>query len=624
MFIRILPAVVFASAIAVAQNDNVLVIIADDLGVEMLNCYGPAPNQPDTTNITTELAQQGVRFTNAQACPNCSPTRSSLLTGRYQQRHMVGSYVSKNDQRVIGLDPSEVTFPELLSASYDHALFGKWHVTRQSGSDPSTWDDPLEVGGFAHHSGDFTSPQSYFSWYPLIDGGLSQTPSTVYKTWQETQNAINWINAQNNPWVCVVAYHTPHAPFHMPPDHNGSSPPAGGGGGGSSDRDCYEAMIEYMDKEIGRLLTHVDAATTNVIFLSDNGTPRQVASPGGVPTWRAKGTPYEGGVKVPLIVRGPVVANADSTESALVHVVDLFATILELTGSPAHTGPEIDSVSFVPQLGGQLPAEPRQFAYSALFEGYTWPAPLQTMASTRVSTGMIGVGDTRYWNHFCIRDDRYKLMRIAKTTDDGFDTKVKFYDLATDPGETTPIFSVADSGDIFSTPPVPALTFEQEQRYDALVAELIRIHPVPGIATLATFGHQKCRAPMVPNASPMTIVAGGLPVANESFEVSVVNAPANALTLLAISDQTIAERLLPGCSECYRYIPGTAGQGVFTTATGTATIPIAVPASAMGLTFYMQWRTLNFACSQWLQGDVSSDALAATVGLAPMVTVPPN
>jgi arylsulfatase A-like enzyme len=190
------------------------------------------------------------------------------------------------------------------------------------------------------------------------------------------------------------------------------------------------AMIEAMDTEIGRVLrvTEEVAPNTIVIFLGDNGTAATLVRPPFVAD-RAKGTVYEGGVNVPLVVRGPGIPVGEC--EALVHVVDLFATISELGGNPSSSE---DSISIVPYFTDPLQPSLREFVYSEWFSP-NGPPPYAT-------------------HERCVREERYKLIRQLGAPDE-------FYDLDVDPMEWNDL--------------MPHLTSEQQAAYDRLAAELLRL-----------------------------------------------------------------------------------------------------------------------------------------------------
>jgi arylsulfatase A-like enzyme len=354
---------------------NVLVLVADDLGVEILASYGAQPGQPPTP-VLDQLALDGVRFASAWAAPICTPSRAALQTGRYALRTGMGSLVGgikDLDLGPYGLPLAEVTLPELLSLGapgvWSTACIGKWHL----GSVDVGAELAPNVAGYDHFAGtlgNFQNPESYTSWERVVDGVAAN--ETAYATSVQVDDALAWIAQADGPWLCVVNFTAPHLPFHEPPaglhtrDLSGAGPPA------LDPRPYYEAMVEAMDTEIGRLLAGLGsaAADTTVIFLADNGTPSKAAS-APLDGQHAKGSFFEGGVHVPLIVRGPQVAVPGAVCDALVDVTDVWATVADVAAiDPAAVlAPtvKLDGVSLLPYLAQPDLASQKPFVFTEMF-----------------------------------------------------------------------------------------------------------------------------------------------------------------------------------------------------------------------------------------------------------------
>jgi arylsulfatase B len=383
---------------AVQAGNNVLLIIADDFGTDAQSLYNPTANTAPTPNINS-LASTGVRFTNAYACPLCSPTRACMITGRLGFRSGVGTVVSVASGN--SLPASELTLPEVITQNnglgIQSASFGKWHLN--AGNPTLVANGPNTLGGWPHYAGCTAGAlASYTSWQKTINGVTSTV--TTYATTDVVNDAVAWINARNTasqPWFAWVAFNAPHSPFHNPPTslHGYGANPA-------TNALKYRAAVESMDTEIGRLLLSVNSATTDVIFIGDNGTPGMVIQSPYNNT-RAKDTLYEGGTRVPLIIKGPSVISGGRASDALVHAVDLFSTILEMAEVPLPSNVSLDSKSLMPILANQ--SDSRTRLYCELFD----------QAAT--TTG-----------GRAIRDDRYKLIRPNSGSDE-------FYDLLADPAE---------------------------------------------------------------------------------------------------------------------------------------------------------------------------------------------
>ncbi len=399
-------------------GNNVLLIIADDFGTDAQSLYNPGGTTAPTPHINS-LAASGVRFTHAYAYPVCSPTRACILTGRLGFRTGVGDVVSIASGN--SLSSSELTLPEVItqnsSLGIQSACFGKWHLT--AGNSIVAASGPNTFGGWPHYAGHTTGVlASYTNWPKTINGVTSTV--TTYATTDVVNDAVAWINARaaaNQKWVAWVAFNAPHTPFHNPPTslHGYGSSPA-------NNSLKYRAAVEAMDTEIGRLLLSVNAATTDVIFIGDNGTPGSVIQP-PYDAAHSKDTLYEGGTRVPLIIKGPSVISGGRTSSALVHAVDLFSTILEIADLPLPGDATLDSISLMPILSNE--SDSRSRLYSEQFD------------PNAVTTG----GRT-------LRDDRYKLIRFNTSSD-------QFYDLLTDPAEANNLF----------TGGITAMSSTQQARY---------------------------------------------------------------------------------------------------------------------------------------------------------------
>ncbi len=324
-----------------AQN-NVLLMIVDDWGIDSSPVDNPAGPRHASMPTLANLAAGGLRFTNAHALPVCSPTRATIITGRYAFRHGVGSPGGAN------VTAGEFTLPEAFAAAtspYSLASFGKWHLGGGN-------NGPNNLGGwpeFAGIAGNGGGVGDYELWNKNENGTVTNDVTT-YTTTDQVNEAVDFITAQgDNPWFCWLAFNAPHTPFHEPPSDLLPSNPTG-----TANRDLYEKALEALDTEMARLLLSVDMATTNIIIIGDNGTPNQVVqAPFG--NGHAKGDLYQGGVHVPMIATGPDITATETTDE-LVHCVDLFSTILELAGidpsSVVPGGTTIDSRNLVPVLQG--------------------------------------------------------------------------------------------------------------------------------------------------------------------------------------------------------------------------------------------------------------------------------
>jgi len=318
-------------------NPNVLLIIADDMGLDASPGYNVGTLKPNMPNLQN-LINSGIKFNNVWSNPVCSPTRSTILTGKYGYRTGV----------LIGGDPlstSEISLQTYINANsgneYSNAVVGKWHLS-------GTPTQPLHPNnmGVQYFSGVIGGGvQSYYNWQHTENGQVST--SNEYTTTKLTDDAITWINDQEQPWFLWLAYNAPHTPFHLPPSdlHYQGSLPEDQASIDSNPLPYYLATIEAIDSEMGRIFNSIsseDLENTVIIFLGDNGTPGQVIQQ--YHSQRAKGSLYKGGINVPMIISGKGVNRINAQEDALISTVDLFATISELCG--ISTDEIHDSISF--------------------------------------------------------------------------------------------------------------------------------------------------------------------------------------------------------------------------------------------------------------------------------------
>ena len=310
------------TAISAQAPPNVLLVIADDLGVDRLRGYHDA-GLLATTPTLDSLRAAGLTFANAQAAPACSPSRAALLTGKYGVRNGVLGVPGDLDPAQASLFRAvdSLDVDDAAAADYATALIGKWHLSRRATASSPLAFDMDHFDGFLSGAVD-----DYNEWSRTRDGATET--SAEYATAALTDAALAWTATQTRPWFLWLAHATPHTPYHVPPagTFTVDNP--------RNNIRQYVAMIENLDYELGRLLDGLDAdtrANTLVLFVGDNGTPGNVMQ--DYPDGHGKGSLYQGGVRVPLIVAGAGVTRSGEREDALVHIADLHATILEAAGS---------------------------------------------------------------------------------------------------------------------------------------------------------------------------------------------------------------------------------------------------------------------------------------------------
>lgn len=393
--LKTLP-VLLLSLLGSSTPKSVLLIIADDLGINALQAYNlrddpvsfPFPNTP---NIDF-LINNGILFNNFYSYPICSSARASIQTG-------IGTAVTSNTTTIINLPITETIIPEVLDLNpqlhYNHALIGKWHLSSiYNINDPNNY-------GYNFFSGTMANIENYCAWNKITNGQQIQNYN-VYATTDNINDAINWISNQDNNWFLTLAFNAPHSPYHIPP----SSDMCVSVDNGNFMQE-FNLMIEKMDYEIGRLLSYINLDETTIIFIGDNGSAQE-ATVSPFDSNKSKGTMYEGGIRAPLIVSGNQVVNPGRESNILVNSVDLFSTSLELMGvNVPMTLPcsILDSQSFLPEIKDQ-PFSSRTYVISERFDnGHPENAD------------------------FCIRDNTgYKFIHLKSGTE-------KFYNLNADPYE---------------------------------------------------------------------------------------------------------------------------------------------------------------------------------------------
>ncbi|MCZ6766695.1 MAG: sulfatase, partial [bacterium] len=366
------------------RSPNVLLIMIDDLGWTDLRVQG---NHRLETPFVDRLAAEGMRFTdNYAAAPVCSPTRAAVITGLSPARLAITNHITGDQSQfqpegaplraaemVNHLTLDYVTLAERLKgAGYATAFLGKWHLsgtidemsTDEPGRRPEFQGFDLNVGGVS-----FGGPPSYFD--PYRNPAIEDEREGEYLTYRLAEETIGFIDEhQHEPFFVALWPYTVHWPMDAPQelvDKYAGRPGFMDYGDGIESSTRYAAMIEAMDGAIGRVLAKLDelnlSEETLVIFTSDNGAY------GGVtdlsPLRGAKGHLYEGGIRVPLIIRWPGQVEAGTLSSAPVISMDFFPTILEVAGLDLAPSAPLDGESLLPLLRqtGSLEREAIYFHY---------------------------------------------------------------------------------------------------------------------------------------------------------------------------------------------------------------------------------------------------------------------
>jgi arylsulfatase A-like enzyme len=322
-----------------SDRPNKVIIFADDLGYADLGCYGhPLAKTPHIDS----LARQGVRFTQHYSNgPECSPTRTAFLTGRYQQRAgglecaigtgNVGRYdeaIRLAEKRDLGLPAGQTVIPgKLKDAGYTCGVFGKWHLGYEPKFNPieHRWDSFIGyLGGNVH----YFNHRETSDLHVLFNGRLP-VYRQGYMTKLITDDSIAFINQQSGPFFLYVSHECPHFPFQGPGDANKLVTAENWM---ELDATAYVAMLEDLDSEVGRIMAAIDAKgiadNTVFVFASDNGGFAGAGNMG--PLQGAKSSTYEGGIRVPLIIRWPDRIKPNTTSDQVSVTFDLTKSFLRL------------------------------------------------------------------------------------------------------------------------------------------------------------------------------------------------------------------------------------------------------------------------------------------------------
>lgn len=404
------PLALGLTTMSAAAEPNVLLIISDDMGLDASLCYDLGDQQAPMPNVEAMCAN-GLVFENAYAAPTCSPTRATIMSGQYGFRTGVGAPIDRDGSDSLSVD-TPTLFDALAPTEYTSNVIGKWHI---SGRDLG-YDMPSQMGVSDYFGLYDGGVQDYFNWTAIENGEFVEIEG--YTTTVLTDRAINWIDEQGEePWFLWLAYNAPHSPFHLPPNdlHSFDDLPDDEAAVAENPLPYYQAMLEALDTEIGRLMASMsqeERDNTIVMFIGDNGSPNQVTR-GFYGDHVAKGSIYDAGTRVPLIVAGPGVVTGRT--EAFVNTTDLNATIADIAGA---TTSATDSINFSPVLSGG--DGDRDFIYIEHF-------------TSRETKG----GGVYGWS---LREGVFKLVNP-----EGEDPEL--YNLADDPLEATNLLADGTSGD---------------------------------------------------------------------------------------------------------------------------------------------------------------------------------
>lgn len=368
------------------NSPNIILILADDLGYGDLSSYGA--DSIATPNLD-RLASEGVRFTSFYANgAECTPTRAALLTGRYQQRvggletaiGIAGEGRYADAIRLakthdLGLPTNYNALPSILKkVGYATAIIGKWHLGYEAKFSPAAHGFDYSIGplgaavDYFHHSepvGEFLGHKLEGS-HDFYRNGVEQHRQGYYLTHLITDESVNWINQQkkDNPFFLYIPFTAPHSPYQGADDFKPEKLTA------EEDvpsRETYIKMVESLDKGIGKILEKLQEKgldrNTIVIFFSDNGP---TLSGRAKPFSGNKASVFEGGIRVPCIMRWPGHIKPHTVSNQMAIGMDITASITRLAKTSAPDRRPFDGVDIVKDIEQNRPPYPRTLFWRRL------------------------------------------------------------------------------------------------------------------------------------------------------------------------------------------------------------------------------------------------------------------
>lgn len=332
------------------RRPNIVQILVDDMGYGDFGVFGDGSVQ---TPALDQLATDGICFTHHySASAVCAPARATLMTGRYP--HRTGAIDTLEGRGLDRLALRETTIADLLKASgYATGLIGKWHL---GALDPRYHPNARGFDEFVGFRGGWSD---YYQWRLDYNGTFHKTDGR-YLTDVFTEEAVEFIRRhQREPFFLHLAYNAPHFPFQAPEE---DVKPFRETGKFTTALSTLYAMIQRMDKGVARILDELDRLglreNTLVFFTSDNGPQLSGEGDQSVRRWNAyfngsKGTVYEGGIRVPMLIRWPDGLDGGRQMHDMIHFADWFPTILAIAGLEVPRGLHLDGQSMLPVLRGE-------------------------------------------------------------------------------------------------------------------------------------------------------------------------------------------------------------------------------------------------------------------------------
>lgn len=324
-----------APLLAEDAQPNIVFILADDQGYGDLSCYGSTVIK--TPNIDS-ICHDGIKFESFYVHNRCSPTRAALMTGCHAQRVGIDNVIGYKDRK--GLNSEEITIPELLKTTgYTTCLIGKWHIGEWPQFNPTLHGFDYFYGRFTDQDGNeslFENKEKVGEWGDRVDRYCSK---------KLLPKAIEFMrNNSKRPFFLYYASNIPHSKWLPLPDLEGKS-----------DQGSYGDCVQQLDWEVGELLKELDSLgltkNTLVVYSSDNGPQLNAKGHGSAgPLRDGKWSNFEGGIRVPCLMRWPQKIPAGTVNSEIVGIIDMLPTFCAMTGVAVPTDRVIDGKNILPYM----------------------------------------------------------------------------------------------------------------------------------------------------------------------------------------------------------------------------------------------------------------------------------
>ncbi len=430
LFLAVLILATSSPFVSSDDRPNFVIMVADDLGYGDLGSYGhPEIRTPNLDR----LAEEGLRFTDAYAAaPVCSPARTGLMTGRIPSRVGIYDWIPPGSD--VHLPLEETTVAELLrDAGYQTVYLGKWHLNGGLGSDQPQPDDH----GFDHWlaTTGFAMP-THLDPFNFVRNGVELGPIEGYACQLLSNEAVQWlteIRDADRPFLMVIGYHEPHEAIASPPELTASYPATQ-----NRNEAEYFANVTNLDLAVGRVMVALEklglADDTLVLFTSDNGpemvnrhpqAQRSYGSAGGLRGHKLQ--LWEGGIRVPFVVRWPGHTAPESVSATPVSGVDLLPTLCKLAGVAIPEAIALDGASLASGFaGGAIDRATPLFWH----DYKAWGGPRVALRKGRFKLAAWWDGpEILRTDSSTMRPGDLELIRTAELV------RFELYDLEADPGE---------------------------------------------------------------------------------------------------------------------------------------------------------------------------------------------